>query len=474
MRADIAIITIREDEYGAVFNRLKIHQLKQFKGPSGRRYATFSVPVVDNKTCAVALARSFEQGNDASQQIASDMIQDLNPQLLLVVGIAGGVPRNDFTLGDVIISSRIHNFDVNAVSQGNFTFDVRGGIHPLISDIIANLPMDEIFMAGWNEPDSISVTRPSVDLSQAEANVYGDTEWRNAVLQSLNTQFGTSASQSRLPLSKIGTIASSNSLILDTEIPTMWLKSARSILAVEMESAGVLQAAQRINSQCPVMAIRGISDIIGFKRDDLWKAYACQSAGAFTYAFIKVGIIEPQNSKPVPDPTPIPPKPDPIPPAPRNSNDPLDLFISYAVDDEKFKNELSNHLAVLRRNGTIRTSYSGQAAASTDLEADAKAHIDQSQIILLLISPSFLASDFLYDQVMKRAMERHASNQARVVPIIVRPAGMEDTPFSKLQTLPRPPLVSVDKAGNRDEVWTKIVQEIRDICKSLQNSQQKS
>jgi hypothetical protein len=64
--------------------------------------------------------------------------------------------------------------------------------------------------------------------------------------------------------------------------------------------------------------------------------------------------------------------------------------------------------------------------------------INRSQIILLLISPSFLASDYHYEE-MEDAMERHEAKLARVVPIIIRSADMGNAPFSKLQGLPRTP-----------------------------------
>ena len=290
MKVDIAIITIRDDEFDAVFDRLEEHQLEPIHGTSGRTYAIFSVPTRTGKVCAVALARCPEQGADVAQQVASDIIRDLDPRLILVVGIAGGIPQNEFTLGDVIISARIHNFNVNAVKQGEITFDVKGGIHPFVSDITASLRVYKSRLVGWNERDSIGMARPSIDPGWAQSNVYGTGKWRDDVLVSLNTHF-SSDSPARPPLFKTGSIASSNSLMKDTDIPTTWLESARSILAIEMESAGVLQAAQQMDKQYPVMAIRGISDIIGLNRDERWTPYACQSAGAFTSAFIKAGIV---------------------------------------------------------------------------------------------------------------------------------------------------------------------------------------
>src|SRR5256886_17213924 len=64
-------------------------------------------------------------------------------------------------------------------------------------------------------------------------------------------------------------------------------------------------------------------------------------------------------------------------------------------------------------------------------------HLESAQIILLLISPDFLASDYCHDVEMTRAMERHNNKEARVIPIILRPVDWEGAPFSKLQCLPR-------------------------------------
>ena len=109
-QVDFALITIRPDEFAAVLKRFPT---KVQKGKSGRTYGIAQVPTKIGKTCSVAVVRCSEQGNDAAQQVANDVINDLDPQMLLVVGIAGGVPSDDFTLGDVIISTRIDNLNVS-------------------------------------------------------------------------------------------------------------------------------------------------------------------------------------------------------------------------------------------------------------------------------------------------------------------------------------------------------------------------
>jgi hypothetical protein len=68
------------------------------------------------------------------------------------------------------------------------------------------------------------------------------------------------------------------------ETLSVWLKIARQVVAVEMESAGIYKATHGRN--VPFLAIRGISDVVGFKRDPDWTAYACETAAAFAQAFL--------------------------------------------------------------------------------------------------------------------------------------------------------------------------------------------
>jgi hypothetical protein len=75
--------------------------------------------------------------------------------------------------------------------------------------------------------------------------------------------------------------------IKNTELASEWQRSARHAAAVEMELGGVYLAARYGgDGSTRVLAIRGISDIVGYKRQPEWTAFACRSAAAFTYALI--------------------------------------------------------------------------------------------------------------------------------------------------------------------------------------------
>jgi tetratricopeptide (TPR) repeat protein/nucleoside phosphorylase len=289
MKVDIAIMTIREDEFMAVRGHFKTERQRI---PDGRTYLIGEVKT-EKQTYTIAIARCSEQGNDASQRLAHYMIQDLDPQLILVVGIAGGVPRDEFTLGDVVISTRIVNPNVDAWhTDGTTDYTIRGGPpHPVVEDIVGWLPGD-CQLTGWT--DFIQLERPRLDPKQV--NISGDDEWREKVWESLHYHFGEAENRSRPPLYTIGTILSSNHLMKDPTRLKSILKTQRAVFAVEMEAAGVCEAAYGM-SHYPVAAIRGISDIVGLQRDNRWTAYACQTAAAFAYAFIMAAPIEPRGDE---------------------------------------------------------------------------------------------------------------------------------------------------------------------------------
>jgi len=285
MQVDIAIITIREDEFTAV---RRYFQTKRQRIPDGRTYLVGEVKT-EKQMYTIAIARCSEPGTDVSQRLAHYIIRNLDPRLILVVGIAGGVPHDEFTLGDVVVSSRIDNPNVDAWHpDGTTDYMTRGWpSHPLVDDVVSLLP-GEPLLAGWT--DTIQLERPTMALEQE--NIIGDDEWREKLSQSLNWQFGEKQNRSRLPIFIIGPILSSNHLMKDPARLKEFLKTHRSILAVEMEVAGVYEAAQGIDHQYPVITIRSISDIIGLRRDRRWTEYACQAAAAFTYAFIMTDPLD--------------------------------------------------------------------------------------------------------------------------------------------------------------------------------------
>ena len=98
----------------------------------------------------------------------------------------------------------------------------------------------------------------------------------------------------------------------------------------------------------------------------------------------------------------------------------LEVFYSYSHKDEALRDELEKHLALLKRQGLITNWHDRRIGAGDEWRDQIDAHARSAQIILLLISADFLASDYCYDVEMKLALERHAAHEAVVIPIILR------------------------------------------------------
>jgi len=113
------------------------------------------------------------------------------------------------------------------------------------------------------------------------------------------------------------------------------------------------------------------------------------------------------------------------------------VFFSYSHADEALRDQLEKQLAMLRRQGVIETWHDRRIGAGQDIDHAIDEHINRDEIILLLVSPDFLASDYCYDIEMKRAMERHHAGKAIVIPVILRACDWHHAPFGKLNATPR-------------------------------------
>lgn len=108
------------------------------------------------------------------------------------------------------------------------------------------------------------------------------------------------------------------------------------------------------------------------------------------------------------------------------------LVFSYAHADEALRNELQKHLSGLQRLGLIRTWHDRRILAGQDFAAEIDQHFETADVVLLLVSPDFIASDYCYNIEMTRALARHEQGEAVVIPVILRPCHWHALPFGKL------------------------------------------
>jgi hypothetical protein len=141
---------------------------------------------------------------------------------------------------------------------------------------------------------------------------------------------------------------------------------------------------------------------------------------------------------------------------------PAEVFFSYSHRDESLRERLETHLSLLLRENVITGWHDRKIAAGDEWRGAIDEHLERAQIILLLVSADFLASEYINDVELARALDRHNAGEARVIPVILRPVSWTTAPFAKLQALPkdgRP----VAKWRNRDDAFANIAEELRKI-----------
>ena len=144
----------------------------------------------------------------------------------------------------------------------------------------------------------------------------------------------------------------------------------------------------------------------------------------------------------------------------------ISVFFSYSHRDEALRDELEIHLSSLKRQGAIGTWHDRRIDAGHEVDSEISEHLEMADIILLLVSPYFIASDYCYDIEMNRAMERHKCGEALVIPIILHPCDWQAAPFGKLMAVPtdgKP----VSKFPNQHDAFLEVTKAVRKAAEDM-------
>lgn len=141
------------------------------------------------------------------------------------------------------------------------------------------------------------------------------------------------------------------------------------------------------------------------------------------------------------------------------------VFMSYSHKDEELRNELGSHLAALRRQGLISEWYDRKILPGDVIGEQISDQLLAADIVLLLVSADFIASNYCYEREMSVALQRHENNEAVVIPIILRDVDWHSTPLGKLNALPtdgKPVMMH----GNQDAAFADVARGIRRLVES--------
>lgn len=142
------------------------------------------------------------------------------------------------------------------------------------------------------------------------------------------------------------------------------------------------------------------------------------------------------------------------------------VFFSYSHADEELRDQLEKQLSILRRQGVIETWHDRRIGAGQELHGEISQHVESDDVILLLVSSDFLASDYCYETEMLRAIERHDAGEAVVVPVILRACDWHNAPFGNLMATPtdgKP----VMQWADRDQAMLEVVRAVREAVQRV-------
>ena len=288
-RIRAAIVTIKVEEEDAVLRKFPTaHRV------AGRRsYNLSKLDTNSGSAVTVATVRMPRQGNLEAQAVVSDIIEDLAPMCVLLVGIAGASPFADAVLGDVVFGTYVHDLTVAldgpdgtrefAGAGGHMTeraIDLVTHLRPVLQDAVT-------FVGG-----------PALDIDALEFTTTDET-LNNTIRERLHDRFKAVRQTRLLP----GPIMSSDALVKNPALARKWCETRRDALAIDMEFAGAYRASRARSSD--LIAIRGISDIVGLKKREGWVVHACMVAAEFAHGLVVhwepsgVGAVREPISAPV-------------------------------------------------------------------------------------------------------------------------------------------------------------------------------
>lgn len=143
----------------------------------------------------------------------------------------------------------------------------------------------------------------------------------------------------------------------------------------------------------------------------------------------------------------------------------IKAFISYSHEDMDYKIKLLNHLESINKLFKIDFWHDGLIDAGGHIDSEVMAELNSSDIILLLISCSYIKSNFCYNIEMEKAFEREKNGECIIVPIMLKKTSLNEAmPFYNLKTLPtdRKPISSFHP---QNDGYVDVTENLTDLIK---------
>ena len=115
---------------------------------------------------------------------------------------------------------------------------------------------------------------------------------------------------------------------------------------------------------------------------------------------------------------------------------PVRVFLSYAHEDHKWRDDLLNQLGGLRHDDKLVHFDDRRIAPGEEWDARIKAELAAADIVVLLLSPPFVGSGYCHRVELRGAIARAEAGQAHLVPIVCDHIDLKALPIASRQCLP--------------------------------------
>ena len=273
MRADFVIVTALEEERDAVLSKLPNYRKLPPTEHDVRVYFHAELPVTysdgRNSTYSIAVVCLPGMGRVEAVNTTKDAINRWGPSHVLLVGIAAGFEQNEASLGDVLISDQIVDYELQKV------FDEPSWVNRLFR----RPPKSR-------ESYRFSVHRSDPRLTGAAQNFLGDS-WQSL----LTVRRPTKGESVRI----IGPMATGDKVVQARALVKALLKDWPKLIGLEMEAGGAASACFQAPSQPGFFMVRGVSDLADENKGTAgvtkWRSYASDIAASYAIALLSSGPV---------------------------------------------------------------------------------------------------------------------------------------------------------------------------------------
>ncbi len=137
------------------------------------------------------------------------------------------------------------------------------------------------------------------------------------------------------------------------------------------------------------------------------------------------------------------------------------VFISYSRQDKQFCENLETHLRPYIRMG-ITVWSDRQILPGSQWSGEIKAALAKTSVAVMLVSPDFLASDFIHEHELAPFLRDAEAGGVKILWVMIRDCAWKETPLKHYQAVVSPPdkpFASIAKA-KRDTAWRMVCEEI--------------